>query len=229
MWRYFSICTFPHRVPMPSRPHGGEHYVPCFIMSMSSVTEFHFHFLIGQLQHRQFGPRGVLRSFESSVTLFYVFPFPRCSFPTTSFWSIWRALRSLDSGLTHSTFFYLLRRSLPTTSYGPHGDEHCVRGNFDTIRHFFISSVAAPTGSISDHMERNIAFVGILTHSVIFSISSTCSSDSGQFSDHMELNMRSWNFGRILSFSISSTSDSSIINLEHMEFVLCVREESQCS
>ena len=110
-----------------------------FYLSMSSVTEFHFHFLIGQLQHRQFGPRGVLRSFDSCLTLFNIFPFPRCSFPTTSFWSTLRVLRSLDSGLTHSTFFYLLRRSLPTTSFGPHG--HCVCGNFDTIRHFIISSV----------------------------------------------------------------------------------------
>ena len=76
--------------------------------------------LIGQLQHRQFGPRGVLRSLESGLTLFNIFPFPRCSFPTTSFWSILRVLRSLDSGLTHSTFFYLLRRSFPTTTFLDH-------------------------------------------------------------------------------------------------------------
>ena len=149
MWRYFSIFSFPHRVPMPSRPHGGEHCVPCFI----SVTEFHFHFLIGQLPHRQFGPRGVLRSFESCLTLFNIFPFPRCSFPTTSFWSILRVLRSLDSGLTHSTFCYFLRRSLPTTSFGSHGDEHCVRGNFDAIRHFSISSTCSSDSVNLDHME----------------------------------------------------------------------------
>ena len=65
---------------------------------MSSVTDFHFHFLIGQLQHRQFGPRGVLRSFESV----YIFYSLNVQLRQGQFGPQGDEFRSLDSGLTQS-------------------------------------------------------------------------------------------------------------------------------
>ena len=132
-----------------------------FYLSMSSVTEFHFISSLGNSNIALFWIR-----FE----LFNIFPFPRCSFPTTSFWSILRVLRSLDSGLTHSTFFIHFDM-----------DDHCVRGNFDTIRHFIISSVQLRQGQFRTTWRRTLRSWDFWR-----SISSTCNSDSVNLY-HMEL------------------------------------------
>ena len=61
--------------------------------------------------------------------------------------------------LTLSVILSFPQCSSDRVNFGPHGDEHCVCGNFDAICHFPISSACNSDSVNLDHMELCFVFV----------------------------------------------------------------------